>query len=104
MQVQINYGDVDGSPALADHVNEQVEKSVAHNAEHVTRVEVHLRDDKAKRHGPDDKRCMMEARLEGKQPLAVEARAGDLYKAVIEAAGKLGRAVRNEVDKRKERH
>ena len=32
---------------------------------HITRVEVHLGDENAGKRGSDDKRCMMEARLEG---------------------------------------
>jgi len=102
MQVQINYGDIDGSDALAEHVNSQLEKALTHVAHQITRVEVHLRDDKQKRHGPDDRRCTLEARLAGMQPMAVDARADDIYKAVTDAAAKLGRAVTRTVERRRD--
>ncbi len=100
MQIQINYGDIESSDALTEHVETSVHHAVSHFEDQVTRVEVHLRDDKQKRKGPDDKRCLIEARIAGKQPLAVEARAREIYKAVTEAAGKMGRAVGRQVEKR----
>ncbi|MGI9012838.1 MAG: HPF/RaiA family ribosome-associated protein [Phycisphaerales bacterium] len=103
VQIQINYADIDSSDALGLHVTETVEKALKLHVERVTRVEVHLHDDKLRRRGPADKRCTMEARLAGEKPLAVEAREGDIYKAVAEAAGKLARAVEHLVD-RHQRH
>ncbi|WP_428389963.1 HPF/RaiA family ribosome-associated protein [Mucisphaera sp.] len=99
MQIQLNYGDVDSTDALSNHVTTHVEKELAHSQSRVTRVEVHLRDDKQKRQGPDDNRCTMEARIAGDQPLVVEARADDLYKAISDAAGKLGRAVKGRLER-----
>ncbi len=74
MQIQINYGDIDGSDALGEAVEKAVHKELANVADRITRVEVHLRDDKQKRRGPDDKRCLMEARIASERPLAVEGR------------------------------
>jgi hypothetical protein len=37
----------------------------------VTRLEVHFNDENSHKGGEDDKRCMLEARLEGMQPIAV---------------------------------
>lgn len=101
MQVQINFGDIPSSPALTEHVEQALEKELALAAERITRVEVHLRDDKQKRRGPDDKRCTMEVRLAGKPPLAVETAAGDIYLAVTDCAAKLGRAVNHKIDRDK---
>lgn len=99
MQIQINYSDIEKSPALSQHVEEQVEKALKHVSERVTRVEVHLHNDKQKRDGPQDKRSLMEARIAGDQPLAIESRSDDIYKAVKESAEKLGRAVNHRIDK-----
>jgi len=99
MQVQINYGDIDKSDALAAHVNDELEKTMKNVSDQVTRVEVHLRDDKQKRSGPDDRRCTIEARLTGEAPLAVEAKAADIYQAVRDAAGKLSRAVTRKLER-----
>ena len=100
MKVQINFGDIETSQTLADHVMQAIERALVRFADRVTRIEAHLRDDKKKRRGPDDHRCLLEARLAGDKPLAVEARADDIYKAVTECAEKLGRAVERRVERR----
>jgi len=102
MQIEISYGDLETSAALTEHVENAVNKAMAHVNDRVTRVEVHLRDDKQKRRGPDDHRCMMEARIAGEQPLAVEAKGEDIYKVVTEAAGKVERAVTRRLEKHDE--
>jgi len=99
MQIQVNFGDIASSQALHDHVEAAVNKELNHHAEQVTRVEVHLRDDKANRHGHDDRRVTMEGRIAGEKPIAVEAKGDDMYKVVSEAAGKLGRAIGHRLDK-----
>lgn len=101
MQIQINFGDVSVSPALTDHVNSRIEHALRHvEPSRLTRVEVHLHDDKQKRNGPDDTRCTMEARLAGAQPLAVTHKSADLYEAITKAADKLGRAIKHKVERR----
>lgn len=103
MKIQTNYGDIESSDALDEHVNQAIETALVHHADRVTRVEVHLRDDKRKRRGPDDKRCTMEARPAGDTPLAVEARAGDIYEAVKACAEKLNRAVSRRFERQEQR-
>ncbi|BAM04840.1 HPF/RaiA family ribosome-associated protein [Phycisphaera mikurensis] len=103
MQIQINFGDVDASDALKTRVNEQVEKAMARVSHGITRVEVHLRDDNAGKHGNDDKRAVMEARPEGHRPITVDSKGEDLYKVIDEAAAKLGRAVKSHLDRISER-
>lgn len=102
MQIQINYGDIDNSDSLSDHVEQALGKELEHVSRRLTRVEVHLRDDKQKRRGRDDKRCTMEARIAGEQPLAVEARSHDIYLATSDAAAKLARAVTRRLERLKE--
>lgn len=99
MKIQINYGDIEHSDAISSHVNQSVESALDLFVDRVTRVEVHLRDDKKKRRGPDDHRCLMEARLAGEQPLAVEARDRDIYNAVNACAEKLKRAVNRKIER-----
>ena len=38
---------------------------------HITRIEVHLTDENGPKEGKDDIRCLLEARMEGHQPVAV---------------------------------
>ena len=62
----------------------------------VTRVEVHLGDENGRKSGQDDKRCMMEARIEGRHPIAVTEHAASLDRAVKGAAGKLARMIESD--------
>lgn len=101
MQIQINFGDVTVSPALNDHVHDRVGHALKHvEPRRLTRIEVHLHDDKQKRNGPDDTRCTMEARLAGCEPLAVTHKSADLYESITKAADKLGRAVKHKMERR----
>ncbi len=94
MQVLVNYSSgIDQSTTLEDHVRHQIDHSVGRFADRVTRVEVHISDENAHKHGRTDKRCTLEARPAGMKPIAVESHAADFYAAVTEAAGKLGRAL-----------
>jgi ribosome-associated translation inhibitor RaiA len=62
-------------------------------SDRITRVEVHLSDQNSDKSGQDDKRCRMEARLEGRNPTAVTHQAASLGDAVDGAADKLKRAL-----------
>ena len=98
MQVQINTDrNIEGHEALATHVRAVVENALSHLAEHVTRVEVHLSDEnsakKEQKNGQSDKRCMLEARLQRHNPIAVTAHAASIHQAVDGAADKLVRAI-----------
>ena len=74
---------------MARQVAAAVERILGHLAEHITRVEVHLSDENGKKGGSHDKRCMMEARLEGHQPIAVTHEAETIAQAIelAKAAG-----------------
>ena len=83
MQVQINTAhNIEGREALTAHFRGVVESALDRFSDRITRVEVHLSDENGQKHGADDKRCMIEARLEGHQPLAVKHHAAMLEQAV----------------------
>jgi hypothetical protein len=84
---------IDGHEALAARVRGDVEVALARFDERITRVEVHLSDENGPRGGDEDKRCMMEARLEGRTPLVVTSRGPTVDDAVHSAAGKLSRLI-----------
>ena len=91
---------IEGSEALAAHVREVVRRHMGHIEEHLTRVEVHLADENAGKSGPQDHRCMMEARPKGSAPIAVTHHADAIHKAVDGAAERLKRVLGAELDKR----
>lgn len=55
----------------------------------ISRVEVHLSDEDGNKNGQGDKRCLLEARLEGRQPIAVSNLADSHEQAVEVAIDKL---------------
>jgi len=92
MKIQLNTDvHIDGTEALAAQVSATLKQALAHFSQHVTRVEVHLSDENGGKSGPHDQRCMLEARLEGRQPVAVTDQAATLEQAVQGAAQKLAR-------------
>ncbi|MBE0621449.1 MAG: HPF/RaiA family ribosome-associated protein [Burkholderiales bacterium] len=98
MQIQINTDhNIEGREALAAHVSGVVQSAVGRFSDHVTRVEVHLTDEVGHKSGQNDKRCVMEARLQGRQPIAVTHHAASLHQAVDGAADKLTRLVEGTV-------
>ena len=100
MQVQINTGhNIQHDEALDAWIIEIVESALAHSSDHITRVEVHVSDENGRKSGQDDKRCMMEARLEGRSPIAATDHAATLGKAVNGAAGKLSRMIKSAVER-----
>lgn len=80
-----NLADRDEMEAMVAGV---VEKTLVRFSERITRVEVHLSDENSHKGGAADKRCMMEVRLEGRQPIAVTHQAESMIHAVEGAAKK----------------
>jgi ribosome-associated translation inhibitor RaiA len=97
VQIQLNTdGNIDGHEAMATQVSSVVESALSRFSDHITRVEIHLSDENSKKKaGNDDMRCMMEARLEGRQPIAVTHQAATLDQAVDGAADKLTKLIEN---------
>ena len=90
MQIQVNTdSNIVGDQALEARIKDKLESVLARFASHLTRLEVHLSDKNAARGGSDDIACVIEARLEGRQPLAVDAREATVERAVAAAAQKM---------------
>ena len=58
-------------------------------SEHITRLEVYLSDENGSKSGQNDKKCLLEARVEGRPPIAVSAGASNYELAVDSAVDKL---------------
>ncbi len=95
MQIQMNTdGNIEGHEALATQVSGVVESALSRFSDDITRVEIHLNDENSEKKGGNaDMRCVMEVRLEGRQPIAVTHQAATLDQAVDGAAGKLTRLI-----------
>ncbi|HUG12010.1 MAG TPA: HPF/RaiA family ribosome-associated protein [Opitutaceae bacterium] len=90
MKIQINTdNNITGREALVARAEATITDALGHRAKHVTRVEVHLSDENGEKTGGLDKRCMMEARMGGRQPIAVTDESDSLDGAIAGAADKL---------------
>ena len=103
MQIQVNTDkNIEGHEALKLQVQETVSKALKHLTEHITRVEVHISDENGDKSGPADKRCVMEARFQGRQPTAVTCDAATVAQAVSGAADKLESSIKSTLEKMRE--
>ncbi len=84
---------IDSDKRTQDWVTATVEVTLERHLEDLTRVEVHLSDENGGKSGPKDKRCKMEARPKGHQPILVSHDADSLTQAVEGAAEKLEHAL-----------
>ncbi|HIG11750.1 MAG: HPF/RaiA family ribosome-associated protein [bacterium] len=100
MLIQVHFDEVQKTDALDQFINDQVQHHLAHVASRITRIEVHVHDENSpSKAAANDKRCTMEARPAGRQPLAVEHRGDNVQKVISETAGKLERALKRMFDK-----
>lgn len=100
MQIQLNASNgIENKEALDRWADAEIRAGLARFVEDVTRVEVHLSDEATGKSGGGDKRCTMEARLAGHQPVAVTHDAPTLDEAFRGAAGKLARVIEHTLAK-----
>ena len=93
MQIQVNADNhLESNAARDDWARSVVEAAMSHFAGQVTRVEVYLSDENVSKGGAAVVRCKMEARVNGRPPIAVAHDAVSLDPAVNGAAQKLVRA------------
>ena len=72
MHIQLNTGHgIDNKDSLERWANDYLQDTLSRFSQEITRVEVQLTDENGAKKGATDKRCMMEARLNGREPLAV---------------------------------
>ena len=90
MLIQISTDkNVHGSDDLVQHLEAELEATLSRFSGHITRLEVHLSDEIASGAEGMDRRCVIEARPEGRQPVAVTHHAGSVDEACRGAAHKL---------------
>jgi ribosome-associated translation inhibitor RaiA len=98
MQIQIHSQDPSLPAAFRTFAEEKISTTLQHLAERLTRVEVHFKDLNGQK-GGIDKRCVMEARPRGMDPVVVEHDAAEAREALVHASGKLERALRTRFER-----
>lgn len=90
MIVQFNTDKtIDGDEKNQNYFTSQINEDLSKYNSQITRIEVHLSDENGKKEGLNDVKCVLEARLEGKAPIAVTQQAGSVELAVSGAIDKL---------------
>lgn len=105
MQVQVNTDDhIEGGESLAQWITDESKSRLSRFQDHVTRLEVFLSDVDAGKSGANDKRCRIEARVTGRQPVTVTGDADKMGNAFIASVDKLVRALDTDLGRLKDRH
>lgn len=103
MQIQVHTDrNLHGGESLIERVQQMVEGAITQHADRITRIEVHLSDENSLK-GGNDKKCVLEARLTGLDPIAVTHQAESVALAVEGAAEKLERAIGSTLGRLKDR-
>lgn len=100
MIIQINTdNNVTVHEAFGAELNERITEKLHRFAGQLTRIEVHLSDENGNKEGQKDKRCLLEARMEGMQPIVVTEMNDTLIQAVNGAIIKMRAALDSAVGK-----
>jgi|SRR5450759_3838130 len=90
MIIQLNTDkNLAGTEKLSAYLNSFISEELSRFSHQITRVEVHLSDVNGPKDGLNDKRCLIEARLEGMKPIAVSNNANTHEQAIEGAIEKL---------------
>ena len=102
MKIQINTDkNVAGSEELKISLTAFISDELSRYNDKISRLEIHLSDEDGAKNGQNDKRCMLEARLEGMQPIAVSAHSNSDHEAVVDAVNKLKASLKSKLGKLK---
>lgn len=99
LPIHIKPGNLLTSPAIEAWVHKKLTATFRRYGPKMTAVDVHFEEVNGASRGTDNVRCVMEARVNGRAPVAVRARAQDLYAAIDAAARKLYAAVGRAVER-----
>lgn len=87
MEILVNtHKTVERDSELIGEVEGRIADSLDRFSGRLTRVEVYLTDENGDKGGPDDKKCTLEARPAGHQPVVVTHKAATFEQAVDGAA------------------
>lgn len=83
MKIQFNTDKtIEWNERLDAYFSSQISKELDRFGDHVTRVEVHLSDENGTKEGFNDIRCLIEVRMEGKQPVASSNQADTIEESI----------------------
>ncbi len=90
MEIKINTdNNVEGKQSLKTYMQDLITSDLGRFDSYVTRMEVHLSDENGNKKGPKDKKCVIECRMKGADPIAVTSQEDNIHKAVDAAIDKM---------------
>lgn len=102
MTIQFNTDHkIPGSERQSAYFSPIIAEALGRFSDQITRLEVHLTDENGNKEGQNDKRCMLEARLEGLNPIAVTSHADTIEHAVKGAIDKMKTSLDSVIGKMK---
>lgn len=100
MIIQINTDKtLSGEKRSSDFFSTQIEEALQRFESHITRIEVHLKDENGNNEGFNNISCLLEARLEGRQPIAITNQANSIDLALTGAIHKIKTAIETIIEK-----
>jgi len=90
MKIQFNTDkNINGTEVFITPLTILIEEYLEKYSSQITRIEVHLSDEDGDKDGLKSKRCLLEARLSGMNPIAVSSQSDNEEQAVSESLNKL---------------
>ncbi|MGK0414185.1 MAG: ribosome-associated translation inhibitor RaiA [Polaribacter sp.] len=100
MTIKINTDKtLSGEKRSSDFFTAQIEEALQRFESHITRIEVHLKDENGKKDGFHNISCLLEARIEGRQPIAITNQANTIDLALAGAIDKIKAAIETIIGK-----
>lgn len=100
MKIQFNTDKtISGEERQQSFFISQIAEELKRYESHITRIEAHLSDENGKKEGINDILCMLEARLEGRQPIAVTCKGSSVELALMGAIEKLKASLKTILDR-----
>jgi hypothetical protein len=96
MKIQFNTDKtINGDERNQDFFSAQIADALERYKPEITRIEFHVSDENGEKEGIQDIRCLLEARLENRQPFVVSYQADNIELAVSGAIDKLKAALKS---------
>lgn len=100
MEILINTDhNIDGTAEMIAYFKTNLKNDFDRFSEHLTRIEVKISDENGDKSTEKDKRCVLEARLKGMDPIVVTSHESTVEKSVKDASHKLKNALESVMGK-----
>lgn len=90
---------IEGKERVEAYFTDRIKDDLKHFEDQVTRVEVHLSDNDGAKSGAKDKKCIIEVRPKGLNPMAVTSNEDKIEKAIDSATKKIASKLKTSLGK-----